>query len=225
MKKNAIIVSVSVIVLLVGMIGFVEESRSAEKKNARIRVGIYDSRAVAVAYAHSDYFRKTLHDKYQELEKAISADDTEKVNALEAWGRESSVLIEVTHGYTGKGKALAESKHKKPLQDSDSIPDRIRLEPNLYNKLQKISSSFGSVPVRDLLEPVKDSLPKIAKSCGVDIIVSQCLIDYQAPNAELVDITDEMIEPFKPNERVLEIVEFLKKMPPLSEAEIKKHDH
>ncbi len=180
-RNNTIIVSVSVMVLLVGMIGIGEESRIAEKKNALIRVGIYDSRAVAVAYAHSDYFRNLLDEKKQELEKAKSAGDTDKVKELEALG--------------------PEMQHKMHLQ------------------------GFGSAPVRDLLEPVKDSLPKIAKSCGVDIIVSRWLIDYQAPNAELVDITDEMIEPFKPNERVWKIVESLKKQPPVPEAEITKHDH
>ena len=180
-KKNIIIVSVSIMVLWVGLIGIGEESRSSEKKNERIRVGIYDSRAVAVAYAHSDYFRKKLDEKKQELEKAKSDGDTEKVKALEAWG--------------------SEGQHKMHLQ------------------------GFGSAPVRDLLEPVKDSLPEIARSCGVDIIVSQWLIDYQAPNAELVDITNEMIKPFKPNERVLNIVESMKDKSPISEAEIMKHDH
>ena len=52
----------------------------------KTRIGIYDSRAVAVAYAHSDWNDKRLKAKTAEMEKAKAAGDAKKIAELEAWG-------------------------------------------------------------------------------------------------------------------------------------------
>ena len=53
---------------------------------AKVRVGIYDSRAVAIAYAHSDLNEARLKAKMAEMEKAKAEGDTKKIAELEAWG-------------------------------------------------------------------------------------------------------------------------------------------
>lgn len=58
----------------------------APPKHMKTRLGIYDSRAVAVAYAHSDWNDKRLKAKMAEMEKAKAEGDTKKIRELEAWG-------------------------------------------------------------------------------------------------------------------------------------------
>ena len=53
----------------------------------RTRVGIYDSRAVAVAFAHSDWNEKRLQPKMAEMKKAKAIGDTKKIKALDQWGK------------------------------------------------------------------------------------------------------------------------------------------
>lgn len=182
MKKSKWIV-ITVVIGILAVVSFIAgvESKASNAKSEPVRVGVYDSRAVAVAYASSDVFDKILKERKKEYDEAKAAGNDEKVKEFEAWGEAN--------------------QHKMHLQ------------------------GFCGASVRELFEPVKDSLPKIAETCGVDIIVSQWQIDYQTPNLVFVDITDEIIKPFNPNERVLKIVESMKDQPLVSEEEIKKHDH
>jgi len=43
---------------------------------------------------------------------------------------------------------------------------------------------FGNAPIDDIIEQMKDKLPKIAGKAGVDLIVSKWKIDYQSPRAK-----------------------------------------
>lgn len=52
-----------------------------------IRVGVYDSRAIAVAYTHSGHFQNLIHEKKKELEAAKAAGDTARAKALDDWGQ------------------------------------------------------------------------------------------------------------------------------------------
>jgi len=49
-----------------------------------MRVGTYDNRAIAIAYAHSDYLPHK--EKMAELDAAKAAGDTARVRELENWG-------------------------------------------------------------------------------------------------------------------------------------------
>ena len=53
----------------------------------KVRVGIYDSRAVAIAFAHSDWNKKRLDPKMVEMEKAKAIGDTKKIKELDEWGK------------------------------------------------------------------------------------------------------------------------------------------
>ena len=48
---------------------------------------------------------------------------------------------------------------------------------------------------------IKDQLPGIAKKAGVDVIVSKWSITYNTSDAEFVDVTGLIIEPFQPDEK------------------------
>ena len=50
----------------------------------KVRVGTYDSRAIAVAYASSRF--SPVAEKMREFELAKQANDKERVRTLEAWG-------------------------------------------------------------------------------------------------------------------------------------------
>lgn len=52
-----------------------------------LRIGTYDTRAIAVAYAHSSYLQTPLRAKKQELEAAKAAGDTARMKELEEWGQ------------------------------------------------------------------------------------------------------------------------------------------
>lgn len=57
---------------------------SAATGAPKLRVGVYDSRAIAVAYAPSGY--SPIKDKMAELKEAEARGDAERVKQLKAWG-------------------------------------------------------------------------------------------------------------------------------------------
>ena len=136
------------------------------------RVGVYDSRAVAVAYVRSEQFDKIIKAKMAEMEEAKATGDTEKIEELEAWGKTQQARV-----------------HRQ---------------------------GFGSAPVDDILEQIKDKLGKITKEADVTTLVSKwdkkTLKEYKC--AELVDVTDMVADLFCPDEKTLEIIEEMKEKKP-----------
>jgi hypothetical protein len=64
-------------------------AENAEKpKKELVRIGVFDSRGVAIAYAHSSRFIDELKSKRAEMEKAKAAGDQEKIKLLEQWGQQ-----------------------------------------------------------------------------------------------------------------------------------------
>ena len=139
----------------------------------KTRVGIYDSRAVAIAYAHSDWNEKRLESKVEEMEQAKAAGDKKKIKELDEWG-----------------KAQQAKLHRQ---------------------------GFGTAPVDDILEHIKEELAQIAKDANVIAFVSKwdkkTLKRYKS--AELVDVTDLIVAQFNPNERTLKTIEQLKDKKPI----------
>jgi hypothetical protein len=151
----------------------------AESATAKpLRVGVYDSRAIAVACLRTEWWNKQIQEKMKERDKAKAAGDTQKVKELEEWGQSSQT--------------------KAHLQ------------------------GFGTAPVKNLLETVKDKLPQVAQQAGVDIIVSKWQIDYQAKDAQFVDVTNAMAALYNPDEKTLKIIEEMKSVKPIAEEEILK---
>lgn len=175
MAKKKIMLSLVCVVACLAVWALAAENQPEKTK---VRIGIFDSRAVAIAYAHSDWNKNRLKARMPEMEKAKAAGDTKKIEELEAWGQ-----------------AQQDKLHKQ---------------------------GFGTASVCDLLEHIKDDIPKIAKENGVDVIVNKWDIVYQNPAIEMIDITSEIVKPFNPNEKTLKSIRAIQNHPPVSEEVLEK---
>jgi hypothetical protein len=172
-----VIFALAALVLGVSSMALAEEGAAANAK-IKVRVGVFDSRAVAIAYAHSKFSQEQYNQMKKELDKAEASGDKEKAEQIKA-----------------EGKAGQERRHQQ---------------------------GFGTASVKKYLDLVKEKIPVVAKDANVDFIVSKWEVAYQNPAVEVVDVTDDLVKVFEPNERVLKIVPELKKHPPLDEDEIRK---
>ena len=151
------------------------------------RVGVYDSRAVAVAYVRSEQFDKVMKAKMAEMEEAKTTGDTQKVEELEAWGTAQQAEV-----------------HRQ---------------------------GFGSAPVDNILEQIKDKLAEITEETDVIALVSKwdrkTLKDYKC--ADQIDVTDMIAALFGPDEKTLKTIEQMKEKKPIPgivlEAMIKLEGH
>jgi hypothetical protein len=66
-----------------------------------IRVGAYDSRAIAVAYAHSDLIRDAYRTLMEERDKAKNAGDEKRVKEIEAKGKAQQERLHLQGFSTG----------------------------------------------------------------------------------------------------------------------------
>ena len=185
MKRQITVMLLAIVSLGTLYLGTSVKQAAAAEKKKRLRVGVYDSRAIAIAYINSDQWSNILAEKRAELEKAKKDGDTEKVKELEAWGP--------TH------------QAKAHLQ------------------------GFGTAPVHEYIEIVKDKLPQVAQAAGVDAIVSKWEFDYIAADAETIDVTMELAKLFEPREKAYEWIEQMKDKEPISQEELqrleKEHPH
>lgn len=89
MRREMIVMSVFVLSLgAIYVAHSVQRVQAAEKKKL-LRVGVYDSRGIAIAYANSAHWEAILAEKKAALEQARKDNDTEKIKDLESWGSQS----------------------------------------------------------------------------------------------------------------------------------------
>jgi hypothetical protein len=157
------------------------EPPGGQKQPPKLRVGTYDSRALAVVYCRTPEFNAKIRKLMDEQKKAKTAGDAEKVKHIEAEGRAQQARL-----------------HEQ---------------------------GFSGAPVDDILATIKTKLPGIAKEAGVDVIVSKWQIAYQAPEAELLDVTGLVIKAFNPDEKAMRIVKDLMSKPLIPVEEVRKHKH
>jgi hypothetical protein len=138
----------------------------------KVRVGTFDSRAIAIAYVRSPLYAPVIQGWKDKYEKAKAEKNEEVIKECEAWGTTHQQLLHL-QGF-----------------------------------------SIGSVA--EILEKVKDDLPKVAQEAGVDIIVSKWEVAYRNPSIEIVDVTSHLVKLFNPDERTLKTIEGLSKQPPMS---------
>jgi Skp family chaperone for outer membrane proteins len=172
MKKNVRLGLSGVLVLCVIGVFFTSGS-SAAKQEKSTRIGVFDSRAVAIAYVHSKFMKQEYQKLKKQKQKAQSEGDTKRVNDINKEGE------------------------------------------NWQHQIHK--QAFGTASVSNLLKYIKEDLPEIAEKSRVDIIISKWDIEYKSPSAEVIDITNKIIEPFNPDEKTLEKISGLSKEPPISD--------
>jgi len=83
MRKTEKLISISAILCSILLATGVASGQPA---NGNLRVGTYDSRAIAVAYAQSKFMRQELATLMQERDRAKAANDEKRVKELEAKG-------------------------------------------------------------------------------------------------------------------------------------------
>jgi hypothetical protein len=149
-----------------------------QTSGSQVRIGVFDSRAVAVAYNRSEAFISWLTGIAAETEKAKAAGDENRIKELE---------LEV--------QAHQELAHKQV---------------------------FSTWPVNEILEQIAEKIPVIATQAGVDVIVSKWQITYKNPGVEFVDVTDLMVEPFRPDDDARKVINDIQAMDPVPLEELKK---
>jgi hypothetical protein len=89
MPKTAIALIAILIMLVLGCVSsrFTPAADAKPLAADAIRVGTYDSRAIAVAFVHSRWGNERYEAKKKEMDKAKAAGDTEKIAELKAWGK------------------------------------------------------------------------------------------------------------------------------------------
>lgn len=60
---------------------------------AKVRIGVYDSRCIAVAFASSKHLAALVDPKWAERDAARKAGDTKRVAELEQWGNDHQVMM------------------------------------------------------------------------------------------------------------------------------------
>jgi hypothetical protein len=82
--------------------------------NQKLRIGTYDARAVAMAYAHSEMNQKQLTEKMQELKDAEAKGDAKRIKELKAWGETHQWLLHM-QGFAGAPVENILAKMKEQL--------------------------------------------------------------------------------------------------------------
>lgn len=127
-------------------------------KAQRVRIGVFDSRMVALAYYNSDAHRKFMQQLMSDLQAAKAANDTKRVAELEF-----------------QGPALQSLMHYQV---------------------------FSNASIPNILATLTDVLPKVAAEAKVSAIVSKWDVAYRGSEVEYVDVTDALVRPFNPSDKV-----------------------
>lgn len=159
------------LVLLVLALVPIAPAGSPPRRTEALRLGVFDSRAVAVAYARSETHAQWMQQLLERKRAAAERGDAEEVAAAEAEG--------------------ARQQRRFHLQ------------------------AFSVVPIDDLLVHLEQHLPVVAEQAHVDAVVNRWSVAHHRPGVELVDVTEALIAPFRPDEKTLAIVRDLAAKRPL----------
>jgi hypothetical protein len=165
MKTATVLLMAAVAAVALGQTASPPADNAATRPIARL--GVYDNRAIAVAYAASSF--NPIDQKMEEHKAAKLSGDDDKIKELKAWGE----------------------SHQRQLH----------------------FQGFGRVPVGDLLQHVKEGVSQLAADMQLSAIAMQC--DYTAPDAEVIDVTDQLVELFKPSAKTRDMVRKVRRAQPV----------
>jgi hypothetical protein len=148
--------------------------------SATVTLGVFDSRAVTIAWVKSDEFQRYMAGLFEERDEAKARGDTARVEGLDAFG------------------------------------------PELQRKIHR--QGFSTAPVDDILEHIQEQLPAIARTAGVDAIVSKWAFAYTSPSATFVDVTDALVEAFHPSEATWNAVHEIIRQDPVPADQLTEDD-
>jgi len=143
----------------------------AQKESKAIKIGIYDSRIVVMAYSRSDLFKEYLEVSRVKNDSALKANDTEKITELAIQGMSYQHLLH--------------------------------------------QMVFGTGTITPVISLVKDQVLKVAQKAGVVLVISKFELTYQDPSLEIVDLTSEISQLFKPEGDFVNIATEIEKVTPV----------
>lgn len=74
---------------------------------------------------------------------------------------------------------------------------------------------FSNASINNILEKIKDKLPTLAKDNNVKMILSKWEIPFADDSFEFIDITDQLVMFFNPDEQTKKIIDNIKTMDPI----------
>jgi hypothetical protein len=158
----------------------------------------------------------------------IEAQDPSPSKALVVGTFDSRVLATAYYRSAQFEKKMTETK--KQRDDANAAGDKETADeitahmPELQKQMH--GQVFGNAPVDDILELIKDQLPKIAASANVDVIVSKWHVVYCPDTSSFVDVSFLLSEKFQPDEQTLEVMNQVFRDPVvLSPEEVDEHSH
>jgi hypothetical protein len=128
----------------------------------KARIGTYDSRAVAVAYAASEQHQKLMKEKMQQLKAAQASGDTKRVKELKTWGEGQQRLMHM-QGFAGApvDDILAQVQERLPAVAKDVGVDA------LTRQVDYSAPDVQTIDVTDaivkLFDPSEKTLKTIAE--------------------------------------------------------------
>ena len=81
---------------------------------------------------------------------------------------------------------------------------------------------FSTASIPNVMEKLGPTLPQVAERTGVALIVSKWDVSYQRDDVERVDVTDELVRQFVPNEKVQKWINEGAAKPPVPLLELVK---
>lgn len=172
MKRKVVWVSLIVVSLAFAASGIA----GAGEARVPLRIGTFDSRAVALAFWRGEEGMEILNGLHEEMAKAKEKGDEKRIAELEVEG------------------------------------------PGLQVRLHQQVFSSGSVT--DVIKRIEDKLPGIAEAAGVVMIVPKWNVAWQGKEVKAVDVTDEMVRCFGPDENILKMIEGVEKKKPVPIEEL-----
>jgi hypothetical protein len=159
-----------------------QEKETKKEEKESVRIGVYDSRAVAYVQFSSEANLKIINE------------------------------------------AVAKAKEAQKTMDKKAAEELANQFKEGQRKIHR--QVFSMAPIDDVLEKIKDRLPEIQKKAGVSVLISKWDEEKlkQYPKAEKIDVTDALVEEFKPTEKQKKMLEEIKKTKPLSLEEADKCD-
>jgi hypothetical protein len=111
---------------------------------------------------------------------------------------------------------VADAKSAKSAGDAkkaDELAEKCRQE---QKKLHR--QVFSTAPIDEVMLSINDRLPEIQKKAGVSELISKWDAENMKKHeaAEKIDLTDQLIAEFKPNEKQLKMIESIKKAKPVT---------
>ena len=140
--------------------------------------------------------------------------DSRAVACAHFWKFINEGGLEKLYKEHGKAEAKGDTKRAEELEAK-----AIALQKQIHMRV------FGTAPIDDILEEIKKDIRKVAQAAEVDIVVNKWDIVYQGSSAKFVDITNQVVNLFEPDEETLEKIKLILEKPPVPRKELEKMDH